>query len=47
MTPSMDPAHPDDEGVPIFGSWPRIYAAVIALALLVMALLAVFSNWPF
>jgi len=37
-----DPA-PDDEGVPLFGTWPRIYAAVIVCALAVMALLALFS----
>jgi len=38
---STDP--PDDERVPLFGTWPRIYAAVVACALAVMALLAVFS----
>jgi hypothetical protein len=43
----MEPAPPDDDRVPIFGSWARIYAAVIASALLVMALLGVFSMWPF
>jgi hypothetical protein len=39
---------PDDEGrVPLFGTWPRIYAAVIVSAIVVMSLLAVFSRWPF
>ena len=33
--------------VPLFGSWRAIYAAVIVCALLVMALLALFSRWPF
>jgi hypothetical protein len=39
---------PDDEGeVPLFGTWPRIHAAVVAAALAVMGLLALFSRWPF
>ncbi|HYU44483.1 MAG TPA: hypothetical protein VEQ84_20225 [Vicinamibacteria bacterium] len=37
----------DDERVPIFGTWPRIYAAVILCALAVMALIAVFSSWKY
>jgi hypothetical protein len=49
--PEPRPTHgpsPDDEGdVPFFGSWPRIHAAVIAAALAVMGLLALFSRWPF
>jgi hypothetical protein len=38
----------DDEQdpVPIFGSWPRIYAAVIVCALAVMGLIAAFSRFP-
>jgi hypothetical protein len=36
----------DDEQVPIFRTWPRIYAAVVACAVVVMALVAVFSTWP-
>jgi hypothetical protein len=36
-----------DDRVPIFGTWPRIYAAVVACALLVMGLLAVFSSWTY
>ena len=39
---------PDEvERVPIFGTWPRIYAAVILCALAVMGLVAVFSSWKF
>jgi hypothetical protein len=50
--PSTDPrapqTRPDDEGeVPVFGTWPRIHAAVVAAALAVMGLLALFSRWPF
>ncbi len=42
------PAPPDEpERVPLFGSWRAIHAAVILCALLVMALLALFSRWPF
>lgn len=37
----------DDERVPLFGTWPRIYAAVIAAALLSMALSALFSILPY
>jgi hypothetical protein len=36
---------PDDE-VPL-GSWPRLYAAVLALALVLIVLSALFSRWPF
>ena len=41
------PPGPADDRVPLFGTWRAIHAAVIACALLVMALLAVFSRWPF
>lgn len=41
-------AQPDeDDPVPIFGSWGRIYAAVILSALGVMVLVALFSAWDF
>jgi hypothetical protein len=33
--------------VPAFGSWPAIYAAVIACAVLWIVLAAFFSRWPF
>jgi len=36
-----------DERVPIFGTWPRIYAAVIVCNLAVMALIALFSAWNY
>jgi hypothetical protein len=38
---------PDDDPVPLFGTWPRIYAAVIVCALVVMALVAIFSSYPY
>jgi len=42
------PSPPADvERVPVFGTWPRIYAAVIVCALAVMALVAVFSTFPY
>ena len=46
---SEAPAEPPDEPerVPLFGSWRAIHAAVMLCALLVMALLALFSRWPF
>jgi hypothetical protein len=37
----------EDERVPIFGSWPRIYAAVIVCAVLSMALIGLFSTWNY
>ena len=43
----LPPAAPEAEDpVPIFGSWPRIYAAVVVSALVVMALIAVFTRFP-
>ena len=37
----------DEERVPVFGSWPRIYGAVVISALLVMALVVLFSRFPY
>ena len=45
--PSTRMTEPPDDPVPVFGTWPRIYAAVILCALLSMALIALFSGWPF
>jgi len=45
-----DPARADrDEPreVPLFGTWRAIYAAVMVSAVLVMALVALFSGWPY
>jgi hypothetical protein len=47
MAAVSPPSEPSDDVVPIFGTWPRIYAAVILSALVVMALVAVFSGFPF
>ena len=42
--PAPKPSPPiDDERVPLFGTWRRIYAAVIVSALAVMGLIALFS----
>lgn len=38
-----DDSRPDGDPVPIFGTWKRIYLAVLLGALLVMALVAAFS----
>jgi hypothetical protein len=46
MAPA-EPPEPPDERVPLFGSWRAIYLAVAACALVVMALVALFSRWPF
>jgi hypothetical protein len=37
----------DEERVPIFGTWPRIYAAVILCELASLALIALFSSWNY
>ena len=37
----------DDEAVPLFGTWARIYAAVLVWLAVVMAGIALFSRWPF
>jgi hypothetical protein len=34
-----------DDRVPLFGTWPRIYGAVVATAVVVMVLLTLFSGW--
>jgi hypothetical protein len=36
-----------EEPPPVFGTWRRIYAAVLLNALLVMALVYVFSRWRY
>jgi hypothetical protein len=36
-----------DPPPPLFGSWRALYAAVAAVAIVVMALLACFSRWPY
>jgi len=46
--PATPPPRSEDDGpVPVFGTWPRIHAAVALCALAVMALLALFSRWPY
>jgi hypothetical protein len=47
MAKAQPPPSAADERVPLFGTWPRIYAAVIVSALAVMALVAVFSTYPY
>jgi hypothetical protein len=50
MEPTPERARGDedeDEPVPLFGSWRRIYGAVVACALIFMGLVALFSSWPF
>jgi hypothetical protein len=41
------PDRHDDDRVPLFGTWPVIYGAVVVSAVVVMVLLALFSRWPF
>jgi hypothetical protein len=54
VEPVSEPSHPaaedpgrEDEAVPLFGTWPRIYLGVIVTALVVMALVALFARWPY
>ena len=44
---SEKPSHSEDDPVPIFGTLPRLYAAVVLCALLGMALVALFSAWNY
>jgi len=37
----------EDEPVPIFGTWRRIYAAVVVWDLIVMGLVALFQRWHY
>lgn len=37
----------DDERVPLFGTWTRIYVAVLLNLVLLMAALFAFSRWPY
>jgi hypothetical protein len=34
-----------EDPVPVFRTWPRIYVAVIAVALATMGFIAAFSAW--
>jgi hypothetical protein len=45
--PETEPPERPDDRVPLFGTWKAIHAAVLASALVVLALLALFSRWPF
>jgi hypothetical protein len=47
MPPHEPDLRPEDDRVPLFGSWRVIHACVVGCALLVMGLLALFSRWPF
>jgi hypothetical protein len=47
MSASPPPDRPDPKEVPLFGTWTSIYAAIVASAVLVMALVALFSGWPY
>ena len=42
--PGSGGAPEPDETVPVFGTWPRIYAAVLICLALVMAGIALFQN---
>jgi hypothetical protein len=37
----------EDDPVPVFGSWRAIYTAVIASAIAVMILIAIFSGFRY
>jgi hypothetical protein len=37
----------DEDKVPLFGTWRRIYAAVVLCALASMGLIALFSHWDY
>jgi hypothetical protein len=45
--PLGEKPEPLDDPVPIFGSWPRIYLAVVLNAVLWMSLIALFQHWRY
>lgn len=45
--PTPGGANSDNGPVPIFGTWPRIYLAVIVVNLVAMALVYLFSRFPY
>ncbi len=45
--PSQEEANSDAGHVPIFGTWRRIYLCVIAVNLIAMTLVYVFSRFPY
>jgi hypothetical protein len=47
MSDEPRPSEGDDGPVPLFGTWPAIYGAVVLCALAVMGLAALFSRWPY
>jgi hypothetical protein len=47
MPPESHDPTDDDGPVPLFGTWARIYGAVVLSAVLVMGLLALFSGWAY
>jgi hypothetical protein len=47
MSTSPKPESGEPEAVPLFRTWPSIYAAVVASAVLVMALVALFSGFSY
>jgi hypothetical protein len=44
---SLPDRHGEDGPVPLFGTWRAIYTAVVVSALVVMALVALFSRWSY
>ena len=38
-------ASDDDDRVPLFGTWPRIYAAVVVVNLAFIVLIHLFGRW--
>ena len=47
MAPRIPRTSDDDGRVPVFGTWTRIYAAVLLNLLVMMGLLLAFSRWPY
>jgi hypothetical protein len=45
--PQATPRPTRDDSIPLFRSWPGIYAAVVVNALVWMALIALFAAWAY
>jgi len=43
----LDEQRVDEERVPLFGTWTRIYVTVIVNALAMMVLAFLFSRWAY
>ena len=46
-TQETPPPDPEEDPVPVFGSWRSIYTAVVVWAIVFMVFVAAFSAWSY